>query len=321
MTRVVRCGFRRWSAVRGCHETPGRKQHARNREAARRVLLQARKTMLPLVAFGALVFGGGGYPNGDAPSSASQRDGESSPIRLSVGETGSLKQVVLTGPKRVAKPHDRESRFVIRIDAVYPHGTDWRYDLSFYGLEPGRYNVVDYLQAESGESAGGAKPLWVEVYSVLPRTKNTPHALEFQPTPRPGRYRELAVVAGVFWVIGLIALIWGGRVRRRRQEEAARRRVTLADRLRPLVRRAEQGELTTAERAELERLLISYWQRRLKLEAIPPAEMMARLREDEQAGPLLRQLEAWLHRPQPQPPQDLDELLRPYRDVADPEAD
>ncbi len=292
MTRVLRCVFRRWSAV---------------------------KAMLPLITFGVLIFGG--YPICNAQSPGSQRDGESSPIRLSVGETGSLTQVVLTGPKRITKPHDRESRFVVRIDAVYPHGTDWRYDLSFYGLEPGRYNVADYLQTESGESVGGVEPLWVEVYSVLPRSKNTPHALEFQPTPRPGRYRELAVVAGVFWVIGLIALIWGGRVRRRRQEEAASRRVTLADRLRPLVQRAEQGELTTAEQAELERLLISYWQRRLKLEAMPPAEMMARLREDEQAGPLLRQLEAWLHRPQPQPPQDLEELLRPYRDVADPEAD
>lgn len=295
MTRVVRCVFR---------------------------LRSAGNTMLPLIAFGALIFGGGGgYPNCYAQSPASQRDGESSRIRLSVGETGSLEQVVLAGPKLIPKPHDRESRFVVRVDAVYPHGSDWRYDLSFYGLEPGRYNVVDYLQTESGESAGGAKPLWVEVYSVLPRAKNTPHALEFQPTPRPGRYREWAVVAVVLWVTGLIALIWGGRVRRRRQQEAPRRRVTLADRLRPLVRRAEQGELTTAEQAELERLLISYWQRRLELEAMPPAEMMARLREDEQAGPLLRQLEAWLHHPRPQAPGDLEELLRPYRDVADPEAD
>ena len=42
--------------------------------------------------------------------------------------------------------------------------------------------------------------------------------------------------------------------------------MTLADRLRPLVDAAVAGKLSPGQHAELERLLIGYWRRRLELE-------------------------------------------------------
>ncbi len=252
-------------------------------------------------------------------AAAGEKAGATTETRLSVGEMGSLKQMVLPGAKLKSKRIESSAPFVVRIDAAFPHGTDWRYDLSFYGLEPGRYNLIDYLQTEAGEPLEESAPVWVEVYSVLPAAERTPHALKLETTPRPGRYRQWMIVGGVFWVVGLLAILLVGR--RRRRELAARQqgKRTLADRLRPLVVRAQQGELDSGEQAELERLLISFWQRRLGLEAVPPAEMMARLRADEEAGGLVRQLEAWLHHPKPQAPASLEELLQPYESVMDEE--
>ena len=241
--------------------------------------------------------------------------------RLSVGETGTLRQIVVPGPKRQARPAGDDTPFVVRIDAVYPHGTDWRYDLSFYGLEPGRYNVLDYLQPEMESDRNGtetpAAPIWVDVYSVLPAGKVAPHDLTLRPTPRISHYRWWLATAGALWLIGLIVLFWIGRRRKQLEAESETQQVTWADRLRPLVEQARDGALSQREQAELERLLITYWQRKLGLESAPPAKMMAQLREHAEAGPLLKQLEAWLHHPQPEAPADLEALLRPYCDVVE----
>ena len=98
------------------------------------------------------------------------------------------------------------------------------------------------------------------------------------------------------------------------------RPVTLADRLRPLVDAAVAGNLTQGQHAELERLLIGYWRKRLELEKAAPAEFIGVLRNHDEAGPLLRRLEDWLHRPGgAAEPVDVAALLKPYQTiVADP---
>jgi hypothetical protein len=102
---------------------------------------------------------------------------------------------------------------------------------------------------------------------------------------------------------------------------AEARPVSLADRLRPLVEGAIAGKLTQPELAGLERTLLAFWRKRLNLEAAEPAEAMTRLRKHADAGPLLAQLEAWLHRPGPHEPVDVAALLRPYRDLPPDAAD
>jgi hypothetical protein len=91
--------------------------------------------------------------------------------------------------------------------------------------------------------------------------------------------------------------------------------LTLADRLRPLVEDARTGELSTERRAELERLLLAHWRERRDLAGVDAADAVIRLRRDEEAGPLLRQLEEWLHRPGGSGAHEVDvaALLEPYR--------
>ena len=76
-----------------------------------------------------------------------------------------------------------------------------------------------------------------------------------------------------------------------------------------------EGSLSRGERAQLELGLVAYWRKKLGLEARAPEEALTILYDHEQAGPLLRSLEDWLHRPNPPEDVDLQALLEPYRDL------
>src|SRR5690242_7913189 len=64
-----------------------------------------------------------------------------------VGIAGRLDQVVIPGSELEVVPHeDRKLPIRLRIVAVYPHGSAFRYDLEYQGLEPGSFNLKDYLR-------------------------------------------------------------------------------------------------------------------------------------------------------------------------------
>ena len=154
----------------------------------------------------------------------------------------------------------------------------------------------------------------------MPPGQIEPHRLTLAPSPFLGGYRLLLVLGGAAWVVGLAAILLAGRWKRTDADASAARPVTLADRLRPLVDAAVAGKLTRGQHAELERLLIGYWRRRLELEQAAPADFIGVLRNHAEAGPLLRRLEDWLHRPGGAiEPVDVAALLKPYQTiVADP---
>jgi hypothetical protein len=238
--------------------------------------------------------------------------------RSTVGVPARLEQVVLPGPELEVKPiEDRRAPLVVRIAAVYPHGSAFRYDLTYYGLEPGRYELNDALRRKDGSPLGDVPSLPVLVDPVLPPGQIEPHRPPLESSPSLGGYRWLVIGGGLAWFAGFVAIMLVGRRKRALAEAAAARPLTLADRLRPLVDAAIAGTLGQGQKAELERLLIGYWRRRLGLERAEPARIMAVLCEHEEAGPLLRRLEDWLHRPpgEESGPVDLAALLDPYRSI------
>jgi hypothetical protein len=225
--------------------------------------------------------------------------------------------VGLPGPELEAKPlTDRKTKLVLRVVQVYPHGTAFRYDLEYFGLEPGTHDLRDYLRRKDNSSLGDVPPLLVKVNPVLPPGQVEPNKLEIDRSGRMGGYRYLAVAVVALWVIGLVLLVGSFFFpRRRRIVAAAERPVSLAERLRPLVEGAVAGTLSRAELANLERALLAYWRKRLKLEHAEPGEAVEKLRAHPEAGPLLARLEAWLHRPGPPEPVDVPALLAPYRNL------
>ena len=229
------------------------------------------------------------------------------------GMEGVVLNLVLPGPLLEPRElEDTNSPIVLRVVQVFPHVDDWRYDLSFYGTVPGRYDLREYLQRKDGSAMEGVPPVPVEVLAVRPIGELVRPDLEPDRPPRIGGYKLALIAAGIFWV-GVLALLLFG-FRKKTEEQLAQRikPVTLADVLRPLVKQAQAGELSQSGQAELERTLLGIWRKRLKLEDEDPAAAIIKLRADPEAGALLRELEKWLHKPGAAGEVDVAELLKPY---------
>lgn len=236
------------------------------------------------------------------------------PTQTSVGLPSRVLQLVLPGTELEALPIDSNSPIVLRVLATWPHGSEFRYDLEFYGLDPGEYDLARWLRRKDGTSSAELPAVPVRVVAKLGPEELRPNALEVGALPRVGGYRTLLIVAGALWVLGLVAILLVGRRRRAAVLERARPR-TLAEELRPLVEAALAGRLDRAERAALELRLFEHWRRKLRLEGRSPLDSVVELRAHPEAGELLRKLEDWLHRPDPPADVDLRALLAPYEAV------
>ena len=153
----------------------------------------------------------------------------------------------------------------------------------------------------------------VEIQPVLPPGQIEPNPLVPRSVGRLGGYRTMLLVGGILWIGGLLVILFVGRNRGRAATLSAGRPASLADRLRGTIEDAVSGKLNQSELAELERMLLAYWRRRLGMEDLDAADAIARLREHEEAGALLKQLERWLHRPETASDIDVAALLEPYR--------
>ncbi len=237
-----------------------------------------------------------------------------------VGMPNSWNGLVLPGTGLEAMPiNDRRAPVVVRIVSSSPHGTARRYDLSWYGLEPGEYDLRTWLRRQDGSSTADLPPLPVKVVTSLSDPHALPHVLSPQKVTGFGNYRIWGVLVLAGWTLGLLAIIRAGRQRASlTAAHTADDPATLADRLRPLVQRGIEGTITPVECAILERCLFQHWTDRLGLQEKTPAECFRQLREHPEASTLVRQLEVWLHQPhggdakQPQAGIDVETLLRPY---------
>lgn len=224
-------------------------------------------------------------------------------------------EVVLPGTRLEARPVTERAAVLVRIAEVFPHGTDWRYDLRYTGLKPGRHDLRECLQRADGSATSDLPPLPVEIRGVLPLRHDGRLAEALVPgPPRLGGYATLLKVLGALWLLGAIVW-WRGRRRLRppAPAPAAESAPGLLEQLQLLVERAAAGRLDAGEQARLERLLLGHWRERLELEGLPVPEAMARLRRHPEGGEVLRQLEAWLHRPPGGAAVDVAALLAPYR--------
>jgi hypothetical protein len=236
-------------------------------------------------------------------------------VESSVGMPAKIESIVLPGTELEAVPSETKSPIVLRIAATYPHGSEFRYDLEFTGLDPGEYDLKTWLHRKDGSSSENLPSIPVTIRSMLPAGQVKPHTPSAGEHPRLGGYRILWIVCGIIWIAGLAAIVWMGR-RRRLEEEALRPRPkSLAEKLEPLVQSALAGKLSRSERAQLELGLVAYWRKRLGYEERRPAETIQLLRDHPEAGPLLTSLEDWLHRPADRARVDVAALLAPYRNL------
>ncbi|TAJ16017.1 MAG: hypothetical protein EPO68_11820 [Planctomycetota bacterium] len=235
----------------------------------------------------------------------------------SVGMTGRIDGLVLPGSELELAPLTSNAPVAVRIVATYPHGDAFRYDLEYWGFEPGHHDLRACLQRVDGSATDDLPAIDVEVASLLAPGQVLPHTLESGRVPRFGGYVEILFGLGILWFAVLGWLLYSLRARRA-ASAVEKRPASFADMLQPLVERASRGELSPSERALLELGLAKWWQARLGWTGLAPVEARQRLRAHEQAGPLLTRLEDWLHRPPGATRVDAAELARilsPYRQM------
>lgn len=207
--------------------------------------------------------------------------------------------VVLPGAELMPRPDPLNKAPVrLRVTVVQRHGTaGFQYNISYYGLEAGPHDLAKYLVRADGSEPGPLTPVPVEFAAVLPPGPPKPLPQPAPATlPAMGGYRFLIGVCLVVWAAVLVWILNG--LRKPAPEPAAPPGpASPADRLRPLLERARDGQLDAAGRAEFERILLGFWSKRLGDGHLTAAERLARLRQHPEAGPLLLLAETWLHAP------------------------
>jgi hypothetical protein len=232
-----------------------------------------------------------------------------------IGLPITLTDIYIPGGEAHPKPRpNREPPLVLRLLETKSAADGFRYDLEIYGLEEGSYNVADYLEALDPAAPPQFPEIPLTITSELPPGLPRPTEVTATPPGKIGGYRALTWFLGAFWILVLAALIfWKRRTVNSSATEIAP--PTLAERLHSLLTKASQGALTTDDQAALERLILGHWKQRLpELDTMQAAQALAHLRHHKEAGPLLQQLERWLHAGGDQPSSDeIDQLLMPYR--------
>jgi len=235
--------------------------------------------------------------------------------RSAVGMSMRIEQIVLPGSELVAMPLDETNRpIVLRVTGVFSHGTDYRYDLEFYGLVPGAFNLCDYLKRKDGSATGELPPLTVEIQTNLPQGQIEPSVLQSNSGPGVGGYRRVIMVSVFVWLIGLALILFWGR-KKNLEDRVSSGPPSVADLLRPLVEEAMAGQMSDSRLAQLERALVVLWRKQLNLDDTKAEDAIVVLREHDQAGVLLRQLETWLHCPGGEQDVDIAVILAPYQNL------
>lgn len=245
-------------------------------------------------------------------------DATKSLMQAPVGMPARVQDLVIPGSELEALPiEDRKTAVVVRIVATYRHGSDYRYDLEVYGLEPGRHDLRNYLRRKDRSEMGAVPSLWIDVESRLPPGHLLPSEVKTSAVQHIGGYRMAMIGLFAVWTAIVMWLLLSGRRRRPQEQVQVVKEPSPAELLRPLVLDAVAGRISAEKQAELERQLLRYWRRRLKLEDANPVAALAAIREHPQAGALLRQVEDWLHRPGGAQGVDIASVLRPYENPPD----
>ena len=232
------------------------------------------------------------------------------------GLTGTITFQHRGAPLRAKLNQGLANAFVVRLN-----GTDGSYRLDFIGAVAGTFDLREYIEGVDGPLPADVPALIVKVETQLPPNHGTD---VFEGNARgfdlEAHYFTALWALGSAWVVVPVVIA----VRRMLRKPPPAPVVvqtpapTLADQLRELVLQAVGGGLGIAEQGRLELLLLAHWRERLALQSLPLPEAVMRLRSDDTAGRLLREVERWLHAapaPAPVPEARLQELLAPYVDV------
>ena len=243
--------------------------------------------------------------------------GIDTPVRdPSIPTVGMQGRLVQTIPGSIVEviPLSDKAVMALWIESTRPEGDAIRYDFRFTGWEPGTHDVSIYLRRVDGSTLPAIPRILIDVAPLLPEGNlgevdfHDPRVLVEQV---PSRWWAYGLLAG--WLLVLPAVAWIRRDRVRRGTSRVPEE-DLQGRIRELASLALQETITTDGTARLERLVMMDWQQRLGLADLSPAQALPRLVEHDEAGEVIRTLQAWAHDEGAVSRDRLGEVLQPYLD-------
>ena len=193
---------------------------------------------------------------------------------------------------------NNESSLVIRVLKTKPAADGFRYDLEIYALDPGTHQIADFLRYVDNRAPVNNLDATFEVTTIHPLdTLPKPSDPEPVDPKKLGGYKTLIIVLGILWALVFLAIIF---YRKKQVADfvAENPPPSLHEKLQVLVSTASRGDLTDHEQANLERLILGHWKKKIpEIGSLSPARALVELRNHPEASPLVLKLEEWLHAP------------------------
>jgi len=202
------------------------------------------------------------------------------------------------GPRLKAQPYRRGASVNVRIAAEAQKGRMRVYDIRYVVSLPGEFDLTKYLTSTDGQPIDDLPPFPVRGLTSLTKDIET-RIQEIEDVGvhiRHGYYESLAGLA-VLWLVWLAGLIFLGRPKRLPVPPPAPRQPSLAEQIDGLLTALAEGELSVAQKARLEALLLKRWRAQLGLAEQRMAVSCRGIEANRDLGPIYSTLQAWLHNP------------------------
>lgn len=233
------------------------------------------------------------------------------PLFLSATDIGMVHtlRVNIPGDRLQALPADERSPAVLRVEPVGETAEGYVYEIDFVGLEPGEYDVTQYLRTITG-SPPAAEPVRVAVERKLPADFRGEILTQTRRVGfPPAWYTPTAVVVCIVWVACLPLMLLVGRKDNAVSCEAVPVVPSIRERLSSLLDEIGDDEGKEAWQ-QLEATLIHYLADARHVSAAKAFDRLLALKKDEVAGPAIREFELCLHAPGGRGRESLDRALR-----------
>lgn len=205
--------------------------------------------------------------------------------------------VSYSGPVLAVKPFKWGVAVNVRLAKMTEEAGVRIYDVRYIANRDGTFDLKDFLTSEDGSALAG-----LPSFKFRGDPKLSKHLdARIQETEEisvdvGGHYTLTLIVLGLLWIGWLLLLIFYGRPKPPPPVVAVRE-PTMAELLRALLARLEDGTLDAAAKARMEMLLLRRWREELAQTDAPMIAALDAIRSNEKTGQSLRQLQLWLHRP------------------------
>lgn len=214
-----------------------------------------------------------------------------------IGRASILAGVNIRGARVVAgRSRDDSAPLIVRIVRCEPAPDGFTYDLEYYGLEAGDYDLAEYLAFADKSANANIPSIPVAIVSSFAKTPELDmRKTEFRNIARTRLYSALWWGFVALWCVGLIAIL-AFRPAGESSSVAPAAELTAWEKLKQRIECGTTDELTIAEKAEIERLAYVVLCQR-EFAGMETSLAVQHLRQAPNARAAIQEFEQWLHVP------------------------